>query len=70
MLAERLREKLSSLQINYGEHQIHLTVSLGIASFFPKTDDSNADLIKKADVALYRAKESGRNQCCMFTDEN
>ena len=70
MLAERLRMNISSLKINYGEHQIQLTASFGVASFTPDSSDSNADLIKKADAALYRAKESGRNKCCMFTDEN
>ncbi len=68
ILAERLREKLASMQFNYGEHVIFVTMSIGIAAHSPKTDSSNADLIKKADTALYRAKEGGRNRCCLFSD--
>jgi len=56
------------MQFNYGEHAIFVTMSIGIAAHSPKTDSSNADLIKKADTALYRAKEAGRNRCCLFSD--
>jgi two-component system cell cycle response regulator len=69
ILAERLREKLASMQFNYGEHAIFVTMSIGIAAHSPKTDSSNADLIKKADTALYRAKEEGRNRCCLYSSD-
>jgi len=69
ILAERLRDKLASMTFNYGEQTIFATMSIGIAEYSPKTDSSNADLIKKADRALYRAKESGRNQCCLHSSE-
>ena len=68
ILAERLREKLASTCFNYGEQAIYVTMSLGIAAYSTKTDSSNADLIKKADTALYRAKEGGRNRCCLFSE--
>jgi two-component system cell cycle response regulator len=68
ILAERLREKLAATCFNYGEHTIYVTMSIGIAAHSPETDSSNADLIKKADTALYRAKEDGRNRCCHFSD--
>jgi two-component system cell cycle response regulator len=67
-LAERLREKLASTGFNYGEQAIYVTMSIGIAAYSPKTDSSNADLIKKADSALYRAKGDGRNRCCLFSE--
>ena len=67
ILAERLRDKLASMQISYGEQAIFVTMSIGIAAHSPKNDSSKADLIKKADRALYRAKESGRNQCCLHS---
>jgi diguanylate cyclase (GGDEF)-like protein len=69
LLAERLRERLAALPITYGDHVIHTTVSIGIAAYCPKSDSTNADLIKKADVALYRAKEQGRNRCVRHADE-
>jgi diguanylate cyclase (GGDEF)-like protein len=68
ILAERLREKLASSCFKYNEQAIYVTMSIGIAAHSPETDSSNADLIKKADTALYRAKEDGRNRCCHFSD--
>ena len=68
ILAERLREKLASSRFNYGEHAIYVTMSIGIAAYSPKTDSTNADLIKKADTALYRAKEEGRNRSYLFSN--
>jgi diguanylate cyclase (GGDEF)-like protein/PAS domain S-box-containing protein len=41
-------------------HPLHITTSIGISSF--PTDGKDAGtLLKKADIAMYRAKESGRN---------
>lgn len=68
ILAERLRDKLAQMQFAYGDHVIFVTMSIGIAAYDPKNDSSNADLIKKADIALYRAKKDGRNRCCTHTD--
>lgn len=39
----------------------HLTVSVGVATITPTTDDACAALITRADQALYRAKAAGRN---------
>ena len=45
--------------------RINLTISLGIASF-PEDGKNEDTLLKKADEALYHAKEAGRNQVCLF----
>ena len=37
------------------QHNLHIGVSIGIA-FFPQHGDSNGDLLKRADVAMYAAK--------------
>jgi diguanylate cyclase (GGDEF)-like protein len=67
ILAERLREKLAATRFTYGDQAVFITMSIGIAAHSPKTDSSNADLIKKADTALYRAKKERRNRCCLFS---
>ena len=43
----------------------HCTASLGIALFLG-TSVSREDCIKRADIAMYRAKNSGRNTVCFF----
>jgi diguanylate cyclase (GGDEF)-like protein len=44
---------------------LHLTVSLGVASF-PDDADSLEDLLQRADQALYEAKRRGKNQAVVF----
>ena len=43
----------------------HIGTSIGI-SFFPEDGKTTATLFKCADTALYRAKERGRGQFCLF----
>src|SRR3989344_6908673 len=62
-MAERMRKIIEDYPFPKKETQPGgtLTVSFGVATF--KVDATNADeLVKKADDALYRAKESGRNR--------
>lgn len=61
ILAERIRERVGNLSINHGGKTLGVTVSLGLAQ---QTDDVNdpEQLLKLADIALYKAKESGRNR--------
>ena len=49
------------------KHQIFVTTSMGI-SVFPKDGGDEKTLLKNADVALYRAKTSGRNKYEFFSD--
>jgi diguanylate cyclase (GGDEF)-like protein len=56
-LAEKLRRAIGSALL-LSKHKI--TASLGVATLCPE-DDLSA-LIRRADLALYRAKERGRNR--------
>jgi two-component system, cell cycle response regulator len=58
-LAERLRELVRAAPLP--ETGCPLTISLGVASWSPDYGDAQA-LLRAADVALYRAKKSGRDR--------
>jgi diguanylate cyclase (GGDEF)-like protein len=57
--AQRLVEQLS-IPYLLGEKDCHVTVSIGISTF-PTDGSDSQTLLKAADVAMYRAKETGRN---------
>jgi hypothetical protein len=59
-VAEHLRQRLSQLGLSSPKGLLNLTCSLGASEYEP--GDTIDDLMKRADLALYRAKESGRNQ--------
>ncbi|MEQ1867242.1 MAG: diguanylate cyclase, partial [Micropepsaceae bacterium] len=59
--AERLRKNVAATPVAYAEKVIPLTVSIGVAGM--NVDDaSGSDALMRADRALYRAKEHGRNK--------
>lgn len=63
--AERLRERVSQIKL---ENLPKLTISLGIASY--PVDEKNIEgLIKKADAAMYSAKQTGRNKVINYSSD-
>jgi len=50
------------------EHILYITSSIGI-SLYPQDADNEKDLLKYADTAMYRAKESGRNNFQFYRPE-
>lgn len=62
--AERMRKTVQALQPEFQNTTVPVTMSFGIASWSDQDDAVKNDLIQKADQALYRAKQSGRNKCC------
>jgi two-component system, cell cycle response regulator len=63
IFAERLRESIERYPFDAsGDEPLHLTASIGVATFPSPRVDSTEDLFARADEALYRAKSSGRNQ--------
>jgi diguanylate cyclase (GGDEF)-like protein/PAS domain S-box-containing protein len=49
-------------------HVLNLTCSIGV-SLFPDDGADSETLLKNADLAMYCAKENGRNNCQFFTPE-
>jgi two-component system cell cycle response regulator len=66
VVADRVRETLSDVPIQFGGQTFHITMSLGIATMYPDDAISREELIDQADKALYRAKSAGRNCCRIF----
>ena len=65
IIAERLRQQIASTAIPLREGgAIRPTVSIGISTLYQGQKEKAADLFKRADIALYNAKSSGRN-CVM-----
>jgi diguanylate cyclase len=61
-IAERVRTVYENHTLSFEDDiQVKFTVSIGVASF-PETIDSLKSLVSKADRALYKAKENGRNR--------
>jgi diguanylate cyclase (GGDEF)-like protein len=60
VIAERIRKKIEDYEFIAQDLSIHLTISLGVANC-PKHTLTAEGLIKKADAAMYRAKELTKN---------
>jgi diguanylate cyclase (GGDEF)-like protein len=65
-LAEKAKNKIAEQTIILRRERTRVTVSIGVA-MFPKDAQNAKELIHKADQALYRAKEEGRNRVCVFS---
>ena len=64
IVAESIREAVLALAIPHSASDVsdYVTISLGVSTFIPSEKNSPSDLIKTADMALYQAKQTGRNQ--------
>jgi diguanylate cyclase (GGDEF)-like protein len=60
MFAKRICESVEDTQMDCDGHILSITVSIGISSL--GSEKSIEELIKKSDIALYEAKDKGRNQ--------
>jgi diguanylate cyclase (GGDEF)-like protein len=59
--AERMRRELAAIEVQNASGPVRFTVSIGVASFDPAAD-SLKTLMKRADTALYEAKNAGRDR--------
>ncbi len=63
-LAERMREATKHLQ--FGVPELHLTASFGVATALPA--DSMAEVLSRADEAMYQAKSNGRDRVSLLLE--
>ena len=61
LVAQRLRENVEQLELDWLVPGLRVTVSIGVVQFRHAYDDFDT-LLKRADAAMLRAKENGRNR--------
>jgi diguanylate cyclase (GGDEF)-like protein len=64
-VAERIRERIAADPVVTGQHSIPISVSIGLAHHPRSSPIDPVDLVHRADVLLYQAKQSGRNRVCL-----
>jgi len=69
--AEKLRAGIEAMTVPFGENTLSVTVSVGVVSAgsYPGEEETIDVLVSRADRALYRAKNSGRNRVCVFGED-
>lgn len=65
-LAERIIDTFNT-PFELGGHQVYVSASIGV-TIYPGDGEDVETLVKNADVAMFRAKSSGKNHFRMFTD--
>lgn len=63
-IAEKIRVALEN-KIQLNGHEFNAAASIGI-TLFPKQSESVDDIVTEADIAMYRAKDSGRNGIAFY----
>jgi len=66
--AERIRHMVEELVVDWHGSGIKMTVSIGVATIEPSDPDIYS-LMRRADLALYTAKDVGRNRVVLCADE-
>ena len=68
IVGERLRKAVEETPIPIDKKNINVTISMGLAEF--NVNETGEELFKRADSALYEAKEGGRNRVCVDLSVN
>ncbi|MBN1526914.1 MAG: GGDEF domain-containing protein [Candidatus Omnitrophica bacterium] len=65
-IAERIRTGVEGRAIDFQSNALKVTISIGVSFYYFASDKvSSSELIQRADSALYKAKELGRNRVCI-----
>lgn len=67
MIAEKIRKAVENHLVKDEKNTYQVSISVGLANF--RHENSAEAIIKKADAALYKAKETGRNRACYVDAE-
>ncbi len=67
MLVDKIRQSIEDSTIDVDDRDAKLTISAGVSMVVSKEDAYEA--IKRADEALYKAKEQGRNRVYLFNED-
>jgi len=68
--AEKMLEEVAKLELRHDDRQLGpVTVSLGVAAF-PDHAKESEELLRRADEALYLAKQSGRNRVVAYSADS
>ena len=67
-VAERIRKAMEDYTFKTANGPLKKTISVGVAEF-PQDSDAFWECLKFADVAMYEAKETGRNKVLRFTKD-
>jgi len=67
-IAEKLQQAIASLDIAHETSRTSskLTISMGVCTIYPEEASKSRDIIKFADIALYEAKNNGRNTAIVY----
>jgi diguanylate cyclase (GGDEF)-like protein len=68
VVAERIRSVLENSPTPMDSNLLHVTVSIGVAEAQPE-DQTFDDLLRRADLLMYKAKEQGRNRVIINQDD-
>ncbi len=62
LAADRIRKNVERTYFNFDDNDVNITISLGVTHTVSDDQLTPSDLIALADVALYQAKDNGRNR--------
>jgi diguanylate cyclase (GGDEF)-like protein len=67
-IAEKIRRAVETSEVNFSNNIISYSVSIGISILSEENKVSLEDLIAQADMALYSAKNTGKNRAVLFSE--
>ncbi len=70
IVADNIRQIIEKMKVPFNNGVIKLTVSIGVSSYFGFGDAELKDLIHNADIALYKAKNNGRNRVELYNEKS